>query len=330
MTPKVGDRAIDAVFRSAAKNRFSGVKLKYAGGEPTLAFPLVTHLHHRAIALAKEHSVELDGVVISNGVAITNEMFETMQALGLRLAISLDGLGATHDCQRHFANGTGSFAIVSQTIDRALSLGIIPDISITITARNLSGLPVLTKWLLERDLPFRFEFYRVHSASITEGDLHLDEQRTIETMHAVFETIEANLPRRSLLASLLDRTNLAWPHTRACSAGSNYLAIDTQGQIAKCQMDIDRAITSIYVDDPLADLRTDRTGFQTLPVDERSDCRECPWRYWCGGGCPLESYRVSGQWDAPSPYCAIYKALFSKVLHLEGLRLLKFWEHTSQ
>jgi uncharacterized protein len=322
MSPDVGQRAMDAVFRSAVKHQMSGIKLKYAGGEPTLVFPLITRLHRRAIRLAKEHSLELDGVVISNGVAISNEMFKAMRSLGLRLAISLDGLGEHHDCQRRLSDGSGSFATVSSTIDRALSLGIVPDISVTVTARNLPGLPELTQWLLECDLPFRFEFYREHNALAARADLRPDEQRTVETMRAVFGIIEANLPRRSLLASLLDRTNLAWPHSHACGAGVNYLAIDTQGQIARCQMDIGHTITSIHADDPLADLRADQTGFQNPSADEKSDCRECQWRYWCGGGCPLESYRTTGRWDAKSPYCSIYKTLFSEVLRLEGLRLL--------
>jgi uncharacterized protein len=324
MSAEVGARAVDAVFRSAVEHHMSGVKLKYAGGEPTLAFPLITHLHRRATELAQERALALDGVVISNGVAISDEVFAATRALGLRLAISLDGLDAHHDCQRRMSDGSGSFAAVSSTIDRALSRGIVPDISVTITARSLPGLPALTRWLLERDLPFRFEFYRQRAASTPQNDLRPDEARTIETMRAVYGIIEANLPRRSLLASLLDRTNLAWPHARACGAGVNYVAIDPRGRIAACQMDLDHTITSVDVDDPLADLSADQAGFQNPPVGEKSDCRECQWRYWCGGGCPLESHRATGRWDAQSPYCAIYQALFPEVLRLEGLRLLKY------
>jgi uncharacterized protein len=324
MSAEIGTRAVDAVFRSAIKHHMSGVKLKYAGGEPTLAFPLIARLHRRAIEMAEEHALKLDGVVISNGVAISDETFAAMQSLELRLAVSLDGLGEHHDCQRPLSDGRGSFAAVSSTIDRALSLGINPDISVTVTARNLPGLPTLTQWLLERDLSFRFEFYRQRAAATPQNDLRPDEQRAIETMRTVYGIIEANLPRRSLLTSLLDRTNLAWPHARTCGAGFNYMAIGTQGRIAKCQMDLGRTITSIHAGDPLTDLRADRARFPSPSVDEKSDCRECRWRHWCGGGCPLESHRATGRWDVRSPYCAIYKALFPEVLRLEGLRLLKY------
>jgi uncharacterized protein len=330
MSAEIGAHAVDAVFRSAVTHHMSGVKLKYAGGEPTLAFPLIACLHRRAIEQAEERALALDGVVISNGVDISDEMFAAMRALGLRLAISLDGLDAYHDCQRRSSDGSGSFTTVSSTIDRALSLDIIPDISVTVTARSLPGLPALTQWLLARGLPFRFEFYRQHDNATPQDGLRLDEQRTIETMRAVYGIIEANLPHRSLLASLLDRTNLAWPHAHACGAGVNYMAIDPQGRVAQCQIAIDHTVTSIYTDDPLADLRADRTGFPNPSADEKSDCRECRWRHWCGGGCPLESYRATARWDARSPYCAIYKALLPEVLRLEGLRLLKYGRTASR
>ena len=71
-------------------------------------------------------------------------------------------------------------------------------------------------------------------------------------------------------------------------------------------------------------MRERRGGFQNVPVDEKEGCRDCAWRYWCAGGCPLLAYRTAGRSDAPSPYCAVYKALYPDVLRLEGLRLLKW------
>ena len=51
--------------------------------------------------------------------------------------------------------------------------------------------------------------------------------------------------------------------------------------------------------------------------------RDCEWKYFCTGGCPLESYRATGRYDVKSPNCNIYKTIFPEALRLEGLRLLK-------
>jgi len=60
-----------------------------------------------------------------------------------------------------------------------------------------------------------------------------------------------------------------------------------------------------------------------LPVEAKSGCRDCTYRYYCSGGCPLETYRATGRWDVSSPNCRIYKALLPAALKLESLRLMK-------
>jgi uncharacterized protein len=324
MSAKVGRLAVDAIFRSALTHGFTTVKVKYAGGEPTLRFPLLIALHRHAADQAARYGLELDGVVISNGVDLTPQMIETMQGLNIRLALSLDGVGHYHDSQRHFAHGRGSFEAVSRTIDRALSAGLVPDISITVTGRNADGLPELMAWVLERGLPFSLNFYRENDQSASQTDLRLEEERIIEGMLAAYKVIEEKLPERCLLASLADRANLATPHLRTCSVGHSYLVIDHQGRVAKCQMDIANTVTTIHDPDPLARVRESNDGICNLPVDDRAECRNCQWHYWCAGGCPLQAYRATGRYDAKSPNCAIYRALYPEVIRLEGLRLLKY------
>ena len=76
--------------------------------------------------------------------------------------------------------------------------------------------------------------------------------------------------------------------------------------------------------DPLTSVKLDTAGIANLAVDEKEDCRACQWKYWCAGGCPLETYRAAGRYDVKSPNCNIYKALYPEIIKLEGLRLLKY------
>src|SRR5207253_490641 len=99
-------------------------KLKYAGGEAILNFQLVKTLHRHAIDLATHTGVELREVVLSSGVGLSRPMIEFLRDAGIRLMISLDGVGAAHDSQRIFANGRGSFSLVERAIARALQNGL--------------------------------------------------------------------------------------------------------------------------------------------------------------------------------------------------------------
>lgn len=324
MSFPTGQAAIDATLRSAAIHRYRAVKLKYAGGEPLLRFPFVIRLHRYAQRQMEKHSLqELDGVILSNGTLLTSQMVEQMLSANLRLMISLDGIGANHDCQRHYPDGRGSYEQVARAVELALTQGLVPEISVTVSGRNAGGLPEIVRWVLERDLPFSLNFYRESEQSCSQTDLRSENEHIVEGMLSAYKVIEEMMPRRSLLASLMDRANLSAPHLRACSIGQSYLVFDTQGNIASCPMNMRHSATDINDSDPLTAVRS-MAGIQNPSVDEIPECEDCRWRYWCGGGCPLQAHRFSGRYDAKSPYCVIYKSLFPEVVRLEGLRLLKY------
>jgi uncharacterized protein len=326
MSLQRGRQAVEAVFRSAIRHGFGRVKLKYAGGEATLNFPLVLALHEHARRLAGEHNLELDGVILSNGVALTERMIRELSARSLRLMISLDGVGEHHDAQRQFANGRGSFDHVGRALDRLATHNFTPSISITVSNRNLLGLPEVVGYVLKRSLPFTLSFYRENDCSATFADLVYQDEQIIAAMKAAFAVIEANLPPYNLLGTLVDRARLDALHDRPCGVGYAYMVVNQRGGVAKCHMELERTIADISAVDPLKLVRDDRIGLQNPPVEEKEGCRDCTWRYWCAGGCPALTYRATARFDVKSPNCHIYKALFPEVLRLEGLRLLKYNE----
>lgn len=324
MTAETGRAAVDATIRSAVSNGFRQVKLKYAGGEPLLNYPLILELHAYARSLAEEHKLVLEEVVLSNGTLLTNEIASTLRSLDIRLMISVDGYGAYHDSHRPYAGGRGSFKDVAEAVDVALVNGLIPSISVTVSSRTADGLASLMGWILERDLPFSLNFYRENELSASNVDMQLDEQKIIHGMLAAFKVIEDQLPRRPFLGGVIDRANLSSMHTHTCGVGLNYLVFDQHGRVAKCQMQMPKAVTSIQAHDPLAFIRADQLGIQNISVEEKEGCKSCEWKYWCTGGCPLATHRATGRYDVKSPNCHIYKALYPAALRLEGLRLLKY------
>jgi uncharacterized protein len=324
MQADTGYKAIDAVFRSALKHHIPAIHLKYAGGEASLHMSGVMALHDYAVQLAQQHGIALSANLLSNGMALSERAIENLQVRGIRVMISLDGVGEVHDRQRVLPNGQGSFKYVRRTITRLLEKGLVPSISVTLSQRNLDGLPELMRYLLQLELPFTLNYYRDHVSVLSGQNLRFEDQEMISAMRAAFQVIKEALPRYSLLGSLLDKATAQAPHTHTCSMGRNYLVIDQHGGIAKCQAQIKRRVTTIEHTDPLQAIREDREGVQNLAVDEKEGCRSCEWRYWCTGGCPLLTYQVTGRNDIRSPNCNIYKALFPDVLHLEALRLLAY------
>jgi uncharacterized protein len=324
MDERTARAAVDALFASAVAHGFVAVKLKYAGGEASLNKSLVLSLDAYARECAAERGLDFHAVLLSNGVRLSRAFVAELKAAGIRIMISLDGIGAAHDEQRPFVNGKPSFLFVERTISQLLAADYPPHLSITITSLNATGVADAVRFALERGLTFSLNFFRDNECAAGVGDLQYTDKQMIEGLLAAFAVIRENLPAWSVLGSILDRGQLLKPRQRPCGVGQDYVVIDQSGKVAKCHMEIERTIGDVFHHDPLQLVREDTRTTLNLLVDEKEGCRDCTWRYWCSGGCPVATFRATGRYDVKSPNCSIYKAIYPEALRLEGLRLLKY------
>lgn len=322
MSLKMGLDAVDTLFTVAHRQGLPEIKLKYAGGEATLHFSLIQKLHDRAIKLAQQTGLGLSEVVLSNGVALTPAMLDWFEITQARLMISLDGLGSVHDHQRPLKGGGASFAQVVHTLENLVQPRQIDlHLSVTVTGASAPHLAELVRWILAHDWPFSLNFYRQTPLSADRQELELEEQAIISGMQAAYQVIEQNLPDRPLLNGLLDKVQ-SQAHTHTCGVGQTYAVITHTGQVSQCQMQLDNPVSDRL--DPHTLLPKLANGpIQNLPIQEKIGCQSCSYRYRCTGGCPVETFRVTGRWDVKSPNCGVYQTLYPELLRLEGLRLLK-------
>jgi uncharacterized protein len=322
MSEEVGLHALDSIFYSAQRHGFKQVKLKYAGGESTLHFTLIRRLHERARELSAKTHLGLREVVLSNGVHLLPADADWLIEHGVKLMVSLDGVGEVHDQLRPQKGGGGSFDRVEHTIDQVLlPRGLRPDVTMTVTHLNAMGAADVVKWaMVDRGLPLSLNLYRQNALSASRTDLALEESSIIQGMLEAYEMIETYMPTRPFFNGLLDRVQ-AEAHSHTCGVGQSYVVVAHTGQLAQCQMHLDTAI-GYLVDGDLIPLIA-AGPLRNVAVDQKEGCRSCEYRYRCSGGCPVETFRATGRWDVKSPNCHIYKTLLPVALKLEGLRLLK-------
>lgn len=220
MNDEIGLRAIESVFRSAQQHGFKQVKLKYAGGESTLHFNLVRRLHERARELSNATGLGLREVVLSNGVHLRHDDADWLIEQGVKLMISLDGVGELHNRLRPQKGGGDTFDQVEHTIDQVLlPRGVRPDVTMTVTRLNAPGAAEVVKWaMIDRGLPLSLNFYRQNMLSASRPDLALEESIIIEGMLQAYAMIEAHLPTRPFFNGLLDRVQ-AEAHSHTCGVG---------------------------------------------------------------------------------------------------------------
>ncbi|HHS97320.1 MAG TPA: radical SAM protein [Chloroflexi bacterium] len=309
--------AAERLAEIASRHGYRRLRLKYAGGEPSLNFSALRAAHRAALQAAAKHGLGLEAVLLTNGVDTPEDLLHFLAAEGIRLAVSLDGGPPAHNRLRRRRDGTPTYTAVTHTVDTALKHGLEVHVSITLTALNLDGIADAVRFAIDRGIPFNLNFYRECTQSLPSplAPKTPDLIRAVRSVFALLESRLATYPHP--LTGILDRAHFDVPHTRTCAAGQDYLVIAPTGEVAPCQMLVGRPWTDLQGEDPLTELRR-RGEAIFLSVEERAECRTCPWRYACSGGCPL----MRGT-PLHKEYCRAYRTLYPELVKLEGRRLIE-------
>jgi len=96
-----------------------------------------------------------------------------------------------------------------------------------------------------------------------------------------------------------------------CGGGRCFFAVSADGEVVPCSEFIGMNEFSggnIFRDNP-ADILASKP-FQEVTdrkVEKILPCAGCAIRHFCGAPCPAEIYKVSGDINAPSPYCSFFE-----------------------
>ena len=329
MTWDIAKRAIDALTETAVLENRPGVLIKLAGGEPLLKFPLIKRVVEYGKQHGEKYGIKNQFHLITNGTLITKEVARFIKENDVRISISLDGIDAYNDQQRCYPDQKGSFEIVDKNIGMLMGHGITPFILITITSHSLAGLPDFTRYLLKNNIGFRYSLYR----GLDDRDpKNVDLGEAIKILNQCYDLFEQNLPKNDLMSfhQLCD-IKFTKKRKRNCGIGSNGVIIGHKGQVAICQILLDQPIGDISKDKNLlrAIRNQDQFNAKNHTVDNKLECKNCLWRYICGGGCPLLTKAAYDSYDKSSPYCKVFQAMIPRLIRIIGLQIIARSRHLS-
>lgn len=332
--------AIDSLCQTAKSHNYKEIFLKYAGGEPTLAFSHLRLTHEYALEATQRYGLKITGGIISNGVSISQPMIAYIKKRQLGLSISIDGpaarpyrivpytKGDRSPSLQFNTSGGDSFSAVTKNIKRILKHQIIPLILITVSPFNIDELPKLMEFITESKLRFHLSLFRPNRATIdprlNPERLSKETDRLIVGLKAAYSVIEKGYPQYP--HGVLDTLDFVRPryHKHTCGVGRDYVVVNHLGQVSRCQVDMNNPVGSIYQDDDLIEMirKSPRSPLQGPAIDEKTECDPCVWRFWCTGGCPKLSLTVLGRCDRKSPNCEIYEELLPELVRIEANRIL--------
>jgi uncharacterized protein len=201
--------------------------------------------------------------------------------------------------------------MVSTNLKRLLASQIPVSTSTVVNNQNLAGLPGLTRYLIDLDVPFRY--------SIVKGepvDATLLEQALIQSYGIMEEAIQQGwrFSNRHQFCDLKPN-ELGF---QTCASGFSGGAIYVDGSVNYChvhfgdQNELSHSLFNRGLD--LADMIEQGSHYEDM---KSADCQRCSYKFICTSGCPV--YRVNGK----DPQCATYHTFIPLIYDLQAKERLK-------
>lgn len=261
----------------------SRLSVNWFGGEPLLARDTVLTISELVGDLTAQHGVSCQVSATTNGYLLDEGLAQRLVAVGVRTyEISLDGPPAQHDLTRVTRGGLGTFARITENLDRLRDsdLDVTVILRLHITPANVAGYPSFLAELRSRylcDPRFRLLFFPVeHLGGPLDDSFEILDH---DTAIAVIRDLSALVNRPQPQTALFGPTYICY------AAKPNSLIIRADGRLAKC---------TVALSDPRNDIgRLNSDG--TVDIDGDA---HLPWLsgWWRRDRdalrCPLDSLPV--------------------------------------
>jgi uncharacterized protein len=311
MPDSTKQQLLEKVVETVIKRKLKHIKFRLAGGEPLTQFKAWKAFIPQIRQQLQELGCRFEASFITNMTILTDEIVEFSKEHGISYGISLDGLEDYNDTSRPFKQGAGSFKHVDRNLRKLLVHQIPVTVNTVVSNQNLKGLPALTRYLIDLDVPFRY--------SLVKGDnldAELLESCLLESYAIMEEAIQSGwqFSRRHQFCDLK-------PHElgfQTCASGFSGGAIYVDGTLNYCHVHFgDESQSSHSIFDPELDLVAMIQQGSHVEDNRSNDCKACRYSAVCTSGCPV--YRINGK----DPQCSLYHRIIPLLYDLQARERLK-------
>ncbi len=273
-------------------DQFSGFKTyhyHFYGGEPLLNFDAVKLIVHSAEEKAHETDTRSEYHITTNGTLLTQEIADFMDEYCFTVYFSIDGDGATHDEQRKYVNGKGSFSDVERNLAYLCTKPNVHLIGSSVIRNGLSmsnAIDMLEKQGAHQCKAERARLGEDDNLSL-KGEGHAEYIRDIEglTNHYIEYLSSGRKPMDYRLSSKILQVFMKTRRDSFCPAGSRMFGISAEGEIYPCALHVGRPQSRLGDIQNGINPQKQQLFMNKFSVENQEDCRSCWTRHLCGGGC---------------------------------------------
>lgn len=312
MHAETGKKALDFLIAHSGNRRHLEVDL--FGGEPLMNFPAVQEIVAYGRALEKKHGKEISFTITTNGVALTDEVIDYLNAEMYNVVLSLDGRKAVHDALRPTPNGKGSYEIIAENAKKLVERRGDKEYYIrgTFTSQNLDFAEDV-KHMAE----LGFDRVSIEPVVLPEESPYALRDADLTRILEEYDALASYLWEReksgkhiTFFHFMIDLGNGPCLKKRisGCGAGSEYVAVTPEGDLYPCHQFVGEEgykMGSVLTGEFDAEMQT---RFSDCNILTKEVCSACWAKYFCAGGCAANAYKYNGSIYEPHQMtCAFEK-----------------------
>lgn len=315
----------DALIQYWKQNPTLFLKIQGWGGEPLLELPMLLAIrsHFDAVKLHPEIMIE------TNATLLTADTTRKLLDADIHVGISIDGIAEVQNEQRPFVGGNPSSSAVEAGIACLRKAGFKGFGTITVvTNQTLTHFEQIFRYFVE-DLHLRsikLNLMRQTKANrllaLNDDEIVLFVEKLLDRMHFYWERgisiVEQNLSQH--MQNLLFRPNQNICNACGCHGGYRMLSIDAEGRVYPCELsDYPDLSVGTVQDFDFAGMvhEAKQAGNRYFGERVQIECTECPWQYYCRGGCRSAAlYSTGNPCAIDHTECRYNKVLYPKLAEI--------------
>lgn len=300
------DTAIEIInYLVRSSNNQKKLRVVFFGGEPMLNFPLIKKTVCYCETIEKKSDIAFDYAIVTNGTKFSDETNKFLNEKKFDVTISFDGDRESHNKNRPFRNGSGSYDHILEKVKTFLSTrdgNATARVTLTSYSQNIDEYKKELKKIGFKKIQLETATLSEYSSNTYSVDdlgkdekqqlLNLDRKESENILLAIKTKASLDDYNSSFLILFYKQLIKKEKKTQFCGVYTTMRGIAVNGDIYPCHRFV--GDNKFLLDNSINSKSIDNNS-QLDFVNTHNECKKCFAKYFCGGGgCVHNNYIKNG------------------------------------
>ncbi len=321
---KMSNDVICMALEKASQHLNEGGELQiiFFGGEPMLNVKAIAegikYVNDRL--KLKYPSIKYRFHITTNLTKLTNYAQELIKRNNISILTDVDGAEIEHNKLRPFSSGKSSYASIIKNIQKLNKANVPISVRTTVTSTNVQKLDEIFKHHCK--LGIKRQGYPILIPVDSDGKEVGSELYPDLNKFAIYiaKMIRMSFEKKVVLlpfGNMLDRVIFQHPQVYGCGMPlGNTAVVNAQGDVYPCIYLVGEK--RFYLGNIHDEAVSFNYSFDEYHVDKITDCKDCKFKYLCGGGCVIRIMQAKNLSKQAFKYftditCTMTKIFFEEI-----------------